>query len=474
MKNKLLDSFGRPARIRKGAFVNSIGYRGASYSKSRSLLPGDVTDSKNELNNFTRIELLRRSRFLKKNVGMIRGVEKSLTNQSIGKGIFPIPDTGDDAIDELYLQYFHLIAGQADIAGRLSFWDLQRARTSLKFFDGDCFTLLTRNNLTENPAFQLFRAHNCDNFEIPKTETDAWHQGVKLGAFNRPVAYRLRGKNGKFFSVPARSLKHHYKLEEPDQIRGVTALAHAIEDLTDILDVLDLEKLAVKDNARVSRVITNQSGEEEGEGGDFPNQATNEAAETHPDDLLPLEKVFGGEILRLKMGEKLESYSSARPSATFTGFIDYLGRSVTAGCGFPYEFAWDPRNITGPGMRFVISKVKHACRDWQESEIKDSIPFYSYVIADGIERGILPDTPNKFRAEWIAGVEEMTIDEGRRDKSDQEKIAAELLTRKRYYASRGLYWKKEIRQSALEKKFIAENVTSVDATAPQTATDNAE
>jgi len=469
MKPQIFDSRGnlvRP-RIQKSAFSGyGNAYRGAGYSKARSRIPGIIADSPVELNNGTRLELSRLSRFFKKNVGMVRGVSKSLVDHSIGSGIYPIPNTGDEAIDELYLAYFHKLANACDISGRLSFWELQRARVALKFFDGDCLTLLTRNNQTGLPNFQLFKSHNCDNFEIPKSETDAWIQGVKIGKFNRPIAYRLRGKNGKFFTVPARSIIHNMMIEEPDQVRGVSALAHAIEDLSDILDTLDLEKLAVKDNARISRVITNESGEDE-DMGNFPTQESTEAASGFdPDESIALEKVFGGEIPRLKIGEKLESFASARPSPAFTGFIDWIGRSVTSGCGFPYEFAWNPKGLTGPAMRFVISKVVHSTRDWQANEVKDSRPFYTYAIADGIERKEIPDHPNKFEAEWVAGVEELTIDQTRADKSDMEKIKARLLTYKRYYAKRGLYWKKELREAAAEEKFLAENGLSASTTEP--------
>ncbi len=421
-------------------------------SRRRSVLPGDVADSRREFTAYSRTELLRKARFLKKNVGMVRGVLKSLQDHAIGPGVYPLPATPNDAWNEQAWSWFWELAKIGDVSGRMTLWEAQRMRTAAKFVDGDMFTLHVKS-AQGWPQYQLIRAHNCGNFDLE--DAPGWTDGVQLDGVNRPRAYRfrLRGED-KFTTIPASRVVHSYMLEEADQVRGVTALAHAIDHLHDIIDTLALEMDAFKDNSRVSRVIQTESGEDED-----PELRRFNGDGLAPDDTGPAlnrEQVFGAEIVRLKKGETLTSYSSQRPSPTFVGFIDWLGKLVTNGSGFPYEFAWNPNELKGPGVRFILEKVRLAVEEWRRNEIEDTYPFYTFAIATAMELGELPYNPEWFKVEWIGGAPDVTIDKGRDATQDRDNIKAALDTFKRYYARQGLWWKTELRQKAKEAGFIGE------------------
>lgn len=437
------------------------GYLGAGFSRARSHLPGMVTDTDREFTAWTRMEFVRRARFFKKNVGMVRGVAKSLVDHAIGPGIFPLPATSNEQWNEAAFKKFWEIAKIGDVSGKMTLWETQRVRTAAKFWDGEMFTAHIRS-ANNWPQYQLIRSHNCGSFGV--NEDEGWRDGIKRNAADRALAYRfrLRGEEN-YQTLPAKSVVHSYLLEESDQNRGITPLLHAIVNLNDILDSLALEKEAVKDLARTSRVITTESGEDEDEPATHFDD-DDDAPPSSP-EALKLEKVFGAEIQRLKNGEKLESFRSDRPSPTFTGFIDYLGKDVTTGTGFPYEFAWDPNSLKGPAVRFILEKVRLAVDEWRRNEIEDTFPFYTFAISLLMDLGELPYNPEWYMVEWIGGAPDVTIDKGRDAAQDRENLKAALTTFKRYYAAQGLWWKTELEQKGREAGYIDEVAKKYNVTA---------
>lgn len=444
----ILDARGNPA-MRRQAIYAPGGYQGAGFSRARSWLGGEVADSRHEITAYTRLELLRKSRFFKKNIGMARGVGKSLVDHAIGPGVYPIPNTSDDVWNEHVWNWFWEVAKIGDISGRMTLWETQRMRTAAKFWDGEQFTILTESK-SGWPQYQVVRAHNCGNFGDVRTE-DGWVDGVKLDSVNRPRAYRFRLRgDDRYATVPAGAVIHSYILEETDQVRGVTPLAAAINRLHDIMDALALEMGAVKEQSMVARVIYSKSGEDEDTGNHFRRPVGRNENES----TVLLNELFGAEVKHLAEGEKLEQLAHNRPSPTFTGFLDYIGRDITIGSGFPWEFAWNPSSMPSSAVRFVLEKVRVACDEWRRNEIEDTLPYYTHAISRGMEMGEIPFHPEWWKVEWLAGAEDVTIDKGRESASAIANVKAALDNFKRYFFRRGLWWKTELRQKALEASYL--------------------
>lgn len=449
----ILDARGQPAQHTPGrrAFWAPGGYQSAGYSQGRSYFWSNVADSRSDLSSSTRTELMRKSRFFKKNIGMVRGMAKSLVDHAIGPGVYPIPATRDDVWNERAWKWFWEVAKIGDVSGRMTLWETQRMRTAAKFWDGEMFTILTRS-AAGWPQYQTVRAHNCGSFDVDEA-SGQWFDGVKLDSVNRARAYRFRLRgDDQYVTVPAASVIHSYILEETDQIRGVTPLAPVLNKLHDIMDALSLEMGSVKEQSRVARVIKTESGESEDladhfRGGMLPN-------DTALPTQVALNELFGAEVKHLKMGESLEQLGHNRPSPTFTGFIDYIGRDVTVSTGFPYEFSWSAGDVPSSAVRFILEKVRVACDEWRRNEIEDTLPFYTYAIAIGMEMGELPKNSEWWKVEWLGGAEDVTIDKGRDSASAINNVKSALDTFKRYFASRGLWWKTELRQKAVEAAFI--------------------
>lgn len=446
----------RPRRGGRSAY-DPNGWQGSSFSTERSWIPGYVTDARRELPSYNRFEMIRQSRYFKKQVGMVRGVAKDIVDLSVGLGIFYFPATGDDAWDEAAFNWLTEWYKIGDVSGLCTFQESQRMRVWHKFWDGEIYTMHA-TAASGWPQWQTIRAHNCGNYGLEDME--GWYDGIKVNAQLRRTAFRFRQTDDSFVTIPASAVVHSFMLEDSDQIHGIVAPHYAINHIHDILDLIRLEKIGVKDNARTSRVIKTESGEDEADDG--PNHFDTEDDNPNTTDEvegLPLEKVFGGEIVRLRTGESLESFVSSRPSATFTGFIDYLGREITSGCGFPYEYSWNREKLGSAAMRSILDKVRTAVMDWRSNEIEDSTPIIMRALAMAMNLGELPFHPQWFKGEWIGSAGDPSIDKGRDAREDRENVKAALDNFKTYWARQGKWWKTMLRQKAIEAAYIDQLAT---------------
>lgn len=150
------------------------------------------------------------------------------------------------------------------------------------------------------------------------------------------------------------------KLPKPDQMtpeernREVAEIfARVFNHVLDEMELLALEKHAVKDNADVSRILKTQRGELD-ESGDF--SVATPGQDGTPSDPTELQKIIGGKLVALKPDESLDSFQSNRPSPTFTGFLEHLRRDSALGM-IPFEFAADSSKVGGAGVRLVVAKA---------------------------------------------------------------------------------------------------------------------
>lgn len=457
---RILDASGVPISTRPKATAS--GYQSAGTSLHRSSVPGIATDSWRDLTPTTRQELMRKARWAKKNSGLIRSMAAKLTEYAIGSGIIPIPDTGDLAINEQYFDYFNEWAKSpllCDTAGRLTFWDSQRARALAKFYDGDILTVL-RQTSTGEPTTQFIRAHAIKHntaWLAQNAVKPTIIDGVQVNQAYRTLGYYITQKDGTGAFIAARSGILSAMIEDTDQVRGVTALAHALNGLVDVEDLLDLETQALKQIGAWAVAHTTASGEVEEIGGEEFFDSDDAQRVPVSDSRAQVEKVYGARSITLAPNEKIEAIASNRPSSTFTGFLDSLGRRISLGCyGFPYEIAWLPTGVYSASMRAVLDQVKAAVRPWRASEIKDSQRIYSYVIAKGIDNGDIPMANDWWVCDWLPTAPDPTIDRRNDGKEIRESIAAGTLSMRDAMALQGRYWRWHIDQVAEEQAYVAQ------------------
>ncbi len=451
----ILDQFGNPTPTIRRASASSGGYtpggyQAAGYSIARGRIWANARDSRADITPFTRNEIDRKARYLDKNVGMPRGVRKDFIKYVVGPGIMAFANTGDQKMDELYDEWFLEWSKICDIGGRLNLWDFQRAAVSNQFLSGDFFRVLTEKP-GGFPQLKLIRAHNCRN-DGDERNPAAWHDGVHLDKHGAASHYKFLQADGSHKITKASQIVHSMICEHGDEIRQVSALSAGILHIHDNMELLALEKGNVKDNQMASRVIKKDYAASEDEyPDDDPLGENTAAANSTSREPIPLQALFGPEVVRLNEGESLQSYKSERPNATFTGFLNHLGRDINAGTGWRYEFSWSPESINSSNMRQILDSCRRTAQLWQAEEIKATHRIRAYAISRAIEMGEIPHHKNWWRAEYLPGSPEPTLDKGRDGKLDVLLVKNKMLSLKSYFGSQGKHWKLQLDQMQNEQ-----------------------
>ena len=422
-------------------------YESANASPRRGSVPGAAPqDAKFDLTASVRSELVRRSRYLLKNSGFFRELVGNMALYAVGDGIRPQALSPDPEWNKAAEDYFQRWARRADITGRFNFPECQHLACRAIDTDGEIFVHRVLDD-TGLPRLQLIEAHR-----IGDDGEDETIDGVKLDPVGRPTAYRLLDDDGGFQDLEAGFMLHIFEPDSPSQVRGAPTLQHSINHLLDEMELLALEKHAVKDNADVARVLKSNRNDGD-ESGDFQIQGTTTALE--PSDPATLQKIVGGKMVRLNPDEALESFQSNRPSPTFTGFLEHLRRDSALGM-IPFEFAADSSKVGGAGVRLVVAKADRRFSLRQTLLIERMIrPTWLFVIGHAINSGKLSPIEDWTRVSFTTP-RRITVDAGREAQQNRADVEMGLKTLAEHFAELGMDFTEEMEIRAQNAKALLE------------------
>jgi lambda family phage portal protein len=424
-------------------------YESANASRRRGSVPGAApTDTKKELTSSTRRELVRRSRYLNKNSGFTREMVSDMAIYSTGDGIHPQAMTDDLEWNKEAEAYFARWATRAEITQRFSFEECQHLICRGLDIDGEYFVAKVRDRM-DRPRLQLVESHRIGDTAGSTESVD----GILMDAYGAPTAYRLILDDDSTRDVPSNAIMHIFEPESASGVRHPPTMQHSINHILDEMEMLALEKHAVKDNADIARIIKRENGGLE-ESTDFA--VNTPALETStPSNPATLQRIMGGKIVSLQPGESLESYQSNRPSPVFTGFLEHLKRDSAAGM-LPYEFVLDSSKIGGAGVRLIVAKADRRFSYRQMILIQRLLrPTWGYVIGDAIDRGELAPVKNWSRVGWVCP-RRITVDAGREAESHRKDVEMGLLTFSDHFAELGMDFREEMERRAQDSKHIIE------------------
>jgi lambda family phage portal protein len=421
-------------------------YEGANFSLRRSRVPGvQPQDAKRDLSPAVRSELVRRSRYLHKNSGFVRELVGNMAIYSTGDGIKPQAQSPDPVWNRKAEEYFTNWAARCEVTRRFSFEECQSVICRAVDIDGEYFVHKTRG-ADGRPAVQLIEAHRIGDRAGSMETVD----GIGVDPFGAPLFYRLIEDAGSVRDLPAESVLHIFEPESVTAVRHAPTLQHSINHILDEMELLTLEKHAVKDNADIARVLKTERGEI-GEDADFTVAAPIPSPEQS--DPVRLQQIVGGKLVALKPNESIDSFESKRPSPTFTGFLEHLRRDSALGV-IPYEFAADSSKVGGAGVRLVVAKADRRFSYRQLILIQRLIrPVWAYVIGDAIVRGELPLTANWQRISCTTP-RRITVDAGREAQQNRADVETGLKTLTDHFAELGADFGEEIERRAQDAKLI--------------------
>jgi lambda family phage portal protein len=433
-------------------------YEGAGFSRKRPVIYGaHARDSRLDLNEATRLELLKLARHMYRNVGLIKGAVDSIATYSIGPGLRPQYRGEDQEFGRLCEEYWRdVVVPNPEVTGRMTWTDMLLTLSRSIDVDGDVFVVMT-----EKGKLQIVEGHRvCEGDDYGTAD------GVFIGKLGEPTGYLIQ--TGELYrKLSADTVIHLMELERPDQIRGGSSLARALNHVRDLKMLGEFEKDALKLQGSIAAVITTDQGDElAGQGGFF---GTVQAQDTGEPTIAREEITSSATIPRLSPGEKIEMIGPNRPHAGFEPFAKFLIRDVAMGLGLPVEFVYDPASVGGAGMRFVVAKAQRRFEQRQRLLIdRFCNRAWRYFIGGAIANGDLPAVEDYPKVTWQTP-KSLTVDAGRDALQERENYKAGLSSLQHYFGEMGLDWEEQVRQIAKEKEFIGgmgQVAPEVDESAP--------
>lgn len=426
-------------------FGTSSVFESANRSPRRANVPGSAPrDASLDLTPGVRSELVRRSRYLTRNSGFIRELVGSMSLYSVGDGLKPQAESSDPAWNRLAETYFNRWGRHAELSGRFNLTQCQHLACRAVDVDGEIFI----HKVEEDGQLrvQLIESHRIGD----NSDSDNMLDGVAIDKAGRPVSYRLLGDDGKYSDIPAAHILHVYDPDSPSQMRGFPTLQHSINHLLDEMELLALEKHAVKDNADITRVLT--SGRLDAEDGDFH---IGDVANAAASDGTFLQTVLGGKLVTLQPGEDIKPFESSRPSPTFTGFLEHLRRDSALGV-LPFEFAADSSKLAGSGVRLTVARADRRF-SYRQTLLIDRMlrPLWLWVIGNAITTGKLPAVEGWTEVNFTTP-RRVTVDAGREAAQNRADVLAGLKTLTDHYAELGMDIHEEVENRARELLLIKE------------------
>lgn len=435
-------------------FGSSSVFENANRSPRRANVPGAAPqDAVLDLTPGVRSELVRRSRYLTRNSGFIRELVGSMALYSVGDGLKPQAESEDAEWNRQAEAYFNRWGRHAELSGRFNLTQCQHLVCRAVDVDGEIF--IHKVEQDGQLKVQLIETHRIGS----DSDAEGMVDGVRLNADGRPISYRLVKDDGQGTDLPAAHVLHVYDPDAVSQVRGFPSLQHSINHILDEMELLALEKHAVKDNSDITRVLT--TGRVDADDGDFhlatPAQGASDSGQ--------LQTVLGGKLVMLQPGEEIKPFESNRPSPTFTGFLDHLRRDSALGM-LPFEFASDSSKLAGSGVRLTVARADRRF-SYRQTLLIDRMlrPLWLWVIGNAIAEGKLPAVAGWTEVNFTTP-RRVTVDAGREAAQNREDVKAGLKTLSDHFAELGMDINEELENRAREMKLI-QSVAAKYGLAPQ-------
>lgn len=439
------------------------------FSTERGYVPGSLQDSRFDVDQASREELVRKSRSFDDNNSLYSDILETYETYMVGKGltvkcISSNPDWNKKATEALRR---HFRFPERNNTSNIVQVQRTMARTLMR--DGEWFGLLTRNGSTGKvrARIQTIETHRVrSSFGVNRLENgNELIDGIELNN-GRVVAYHI--VDGDIFTgetairVPAEQMIHVFERKRADQLRGIPICTPAINDIIDLNDIIRLEKQACKAHASVDKIVKTKTGELPTQMArklkytSFDPQTTNSGG-SQVERAKWCEQVFGTGTKVISHDDSLELVASQRPSVATQQFYQLLVQRICVGCDIPLCLVF-PQGGQGTQIRLDLDKA-NAIFQARSQDIQWAMERIAlYFLQDEIETD--PEL-NPRPADWyrlrIGTPMACNVDKGNSAQSDIALLDAGLLTYSEYYERRGQDGFEKITERIEEEKyFLAE------------------
>ena len=432
--------------------LKNFEYDAVKYNRERKG-PSALSGAEDYRSNYDRVELMKRARDLADNVGLVRSLLMKFATHVAGSITYQARCTNPLVNTEVEA-YWNEWWDRCDISTRHTGGMLMQVAVMSMLRDGDFLFVLVRDS-DGGLKIQGIEADRLgDPFKVYTSLEliGGIHIDRNTGA---PTAYDIYNRSiGDFYTyqttISASQCFHLFDPLRIDQYRGVSAFHTAINDATDIYDIINYEKMAAKVASSQSGIVKRNN-----------NNAADLSTLTNDEDLsgntIKLETIESGKISYLEPGEDIIFPNGpSRPSGAFAEFHKILLRNICLGLGIPYSFAVDPAAMSGPTARLEMQQAGRTFRRYQ-TLLNDKIlrPIKNIVIADAVARGLIKENEGARTTRGIFNFgANVSIDLGRESASAIAEFKSGLRTAHDIYAERGGDAESAMRIRAQEAKLI--------------------
>jgi len=427
-----------------GSWFGRIVRAGAEDYTKRQHIYVTPQDTRTDVSNQSRKQVLGLARYWFYNSPVVRGAIDCMVRNSIGPGIKMQSRTSDEGWNKATEEWLENWGRACDIRGLLDWNTIQQIATRTCLRDNEVFILLTDNG-DGWPMLQMVEAHRCETPDYLQGEKRVI-DGVRVNAQGRPLSYYINtGDADKYSEIQAPDLIVLAERDRADELRSLSRLVTCLNLIQDREEILSNTMVSVKRSSAIGLAL-----EGEGSAGFFGPESTNSEGIT-------TDRVFGsGAIWNVPNGRKIREIKDDRPSPNLTEFMDQFLRAVASGLGLPYEYLWKA-DLSGPSQRFVLAQAQRRFDEISQTVINQLVSRVRlWALAKAIKRGDL--TPPRGMDRWWQAAyhtpRQTTIDAGRDSAADREDLKLGLTTYADIYAARGEDWQNAIDQKIAEQAYI--------------------
>jgi lambda family phage portal protein len=448
--------------------IKNFEYDAVKYSRQRKG-PSSLAGAEDYRSNYDRVELMKRARDLAENVGLVRSILMKFASHTAANISYQArtenPEVNTD-VEAYWAEWWD----KCDITTRHTGSTLMQVAMISMLRDGDFLFVLVRDS-DGNLKIQGIEGDRLGDPYKVYTSSEligGIHIDQRTGS---PTAYDIYSRSiGDMYSfqttIPSSQAFHLFDPLRIDQYRGISAFHTAINDATDIYDIVNFEKMAAKYASSQAGIIKRNN-----------NNASDLSSLTNDQDIngsiIKLEAIESGKISYLEPGEDIVFPDGpSRPSGAFAEFHKILLRNICLGLGIPYSFAVDPSAMSGPTARLEMQQAGRTFRRYQKL-LDDKVlrPIKNIVIADGVARGLIEENVGSRTTRGIFNFgANVSIDLGRESASAISEFKTGLRTAADIYAERGQDFESAMRQRAIEAKLI-KDLAEKYGVAPETISD---
>jgi capsid protein len=339
----------------------------------------------------------------------------------------------------------------ADISSRQGFGTLQGLMERECGVVGGYFLHL-RFGSTNKPRVKLIESESVAT--PPKFNTDPnVVDGIRLDADDRPEAYYIKPRDprAEWPVIKAENMVHAFEPSRIGQVRELSPVYPVLKHMMDLGELQNLEMIAAKDNAKISKVIKTASGTISS--ADLirsrfsagSTSATGQPITVTKDQFY--KSAVGAETVVLQNGDDMSVLTSGRPTVAMQGFWDYVATMQGAGLGVALEVILN-KSMQGTTARaaYEMAAAYFRCRSAIQAGALARV--WEHVIDNTPE--LRAGRPQDWRVTRYTPPRSINVDSGRNSTALINEWRAGFRTLESIAAEMGQEWEEFIIQRGIE------------------------